>query len=355
LTVDQIQRRTPIARHPGDGQAYGAAAAFGTFGELLQGALPDSDLDFLVTMPIARWSTARFLLDPEASTVDVRPAHKTKSQRLAEAMLCRYGIAGGGVLLLDSELPEGKGLASSSADLVSTARAIAQAVGVDPHPTEIEALLRPIEPSDGVMYQGVVAFYHREVRLREHLGHLPPMTVVGIDEGGEVETVGFNRRPKAFSTGQKREYERLLAALSDAIRARDVATIGQVATRSALMNQRLCPKRTLDQMIDVCQEVGGAGVIAAHSGTALGVLLADDDPGHRDRLERASQACAALAGTVWIDRCLPGSGGPTATGRSGYLPNRRGVEAYRPWPGQRDRRSNGARSANGHRMEHGSP
>ncbi|MGN9909275.1 GHMP family kinase ATP-binding protein [Phytohabitans sp. LJ34] len=294
------------------GEAYGSAAAFGTFGELLQGALPDGD-DFLVTMPIARWSRARLLFDPRAHAVHVRPAHKSKARWLVEAMLRHHGARGGGVLLLDSDLPEGKGLASSSADLVATARAVGQAIGAAPAPAEIEALLRLIEPTDGVMYHGVVAFHHRQVRLRAELGHLPPMTVVGVDEGGEIDTLSFNKVPKVFSTQHRRTYQRLLAALTAAIRAEDVAAIGEVATRSAVMNQRLCPKRTLDRMLDICRQVGGLGVVAAHSGTALGILLADRQPGHDERLRRTRRMCAALTGTVWVDHSLPGPDG------TGYL------------------------------------
>jgi uncharacterized protein involved in propanediol utilization len=294
----------PAAAHRALDGARGTAVAFGTFGELLQGALPDG-ADFLVTMPIARWSTARFVFDPDAVVVRVRPADKSKSRRLAEMMLDRYGMTGGGELWLDSELPVGKGLASSSADLVATARAVGQAIGADPEPAEIEELIRPIEPSDGVMYPGVVVFRHREVCLSARLGHLPPLTVVGIDEGGEIETVGFNRRPKDFSVQDKRDYERLLAVLSAAVPAGDVASIGRVASRSARMNQRLCPKRRLEDMMAICRDVAGLGVVAAHSGTALGILLSDAAPGHQARVERTRLACSGLADTVWVDHGLP--------------------------------------------------
>ena len=313
----------PVSRGIGTGERSGTASAFGTFGELLQGALPDG-LDFLVTMPIARWSTASFHHDPGARDVTVRPQHKSKALALVRAMLTRSGRGGGGLLLLDGDLPEGKGLASSSADLVATARATGLALGGVPTPEAIEDLMRGIEPSDGVMYPGVVAFHHREVRLRARLGHLPPMVVVGVDEGGEVETVGFNRQPKHFTTASMRTYERLLATLTDAVAAGDVDLIGEVATRSALMNQRLCRKRFLDEMIEVCRAVGGLGVVAAHSGTALGVLLAADDPAYPDRLDRTRRACAALSDSVWVDRCLPGNGVP---GETGYQP-----EAAHPFP-----------------------
>ncbi|GAA2003226.1 kinase [Catenulispora subtropica] len=288
--------------------AYEAATAFGTFGELLQGALSDGT-DFLVTMPIARWSTARFRYDPHAPDVRVRPASRVKSKLLAEALLAGHGLPGGGLLHLHSDLPVGKGLASSSADLVATARAVARAVGVAADPATIEALIRPIEPSDGVMYPGSVAFHHRQVRLRARLGHLPPMTVVGVDEGGEIETVGFNRRPKDFSDHDKHVYEHLLDVLGTAIREGDAATVGQVATHSARMNQRLCPKRLLDDMIAVCRDVQGLGVVAAHSGTVLGVLLDAAAPDHAWQLERARKAAAELTGTAWVDHTLPGGDG----------------------------------------------
>jgi uncharacterized protein involved in propanediol utilization len=297
-------------------KAFGRATAFGTLGELLQGELPDGS-NFLVTLPIARWSTARFLFDPGAAAVQTRPADRSKSRRVAETMLDRYRIPGGGVLWLDGDLPVGKGLASSSGDLVATARAVGRALGLCPGPTEIEELLRPIEPTDGVMYPGVVAFYHREVRLRAWLGHLPPLTVVSIDEGGEVDTVGFNRRPKDYSAQDKLTYERLLTELSAAIRHGDVAAIGRVATHSALMNQRLCPKRALEHMLAVCQAVDALGVVTAHSGTALGLLLSDAAPDYENRLEKARLACSELSGTVWVDHCLPSSGVPPGLG---YLP-----------------------------------
>jgi L-threonine kinase len=133
--------------------------------------------------------------------------------------------------------------------------------------------------------------------------------------------VGFNRRPKDFSVRDLRAYESLLAVLSVAIAVGDVETIGRVATQSARMNQRLCPKRSLEDMIGICQDHGGLGVVAAHSGTALGILLANAAPGHHDRLHRTELACARLSETVWVDRCLPvAHGGPAAAVDLGYQP-----------------------------------
>lgn len=281
----------------------GAGRACGTFGELLQGALPEPASDFLVTLPITRWSAATFVPGPEPGVRCVS-AGKRKAWRLAEMMLSRYGMPGGGLLRIDSELPEGKGMASSSADLVATARAVAAAIGITVTPACIEDLLREIEPTDGVMYTGVVAFHHRQVQLRAWLGTLPPLTIVGLDEGGTVDTIAFNGLPKPFTARDKVEYRYLLDQLATAVATGDLVTVGRVATRSAVLNQKLRHKRTLRKLIRACRRIGGLGVVVAHSGTVIGILLADSDPRYAAKLDRASQVCAALSDVVWVEHLL---------------------------------------------------
>src|SRR5262245_55879554 len=120
-----VAERTLSAHRPAGpryGGATGVSTAFGTFGALLQGVLPEPEGDFLVTLPVAQWTIALFRYDPLADAVEVHPPHKDKARRLVEMMLESVGGCGGGLLTIESSLPEGKGMASSSADLVATAR-----------------------------------------------------------------------------------------------------------------------------------------------------------------------------------------------------------------------------------------
>lgn len=286
------------------GPGTGAGSSFGTFGELIQGALPPYGRDFLVTFPVARWSHARFRPEPGAA-LRVEPADRTKSATLAARMLASHGLPPGGLLTLRGTLPVGKGMASSSADLVASARAIADAYHLVCEPVEIEDLIRDIEPSDGVMYDGAVAFCHREVRLLAAFGPLPRLTVIGVDEGGVIDTVAFNKVPKAYTLDDMYEYEIMLADAYDAVKSGDAAALGELATRSARMNQRLVPKRLLDPALDLSRRFGALGVVAAHSGTALGVLLSDDDPAYDAKLKSLFAACSALGAAVQIDHSLP--------------------------------------------------
>lgn len=278
--------------------------AFGTFGELLQGALPDDGPEFLVTFPIEAWSTAVLCLCDAHDRLTVSPPHKTKALAVMRRVMATAGRAVGAHLELSSDLPEGKGMASSSADLVATARAVAAGLGLVQTPAHIEAALRNVEPSDGVMYPDVVAFYHREVRLRQRLGPLPPTVVIAHDRGGQVDTVSFNNRPHVFPPEDRIEYARLLTRLVDAVRAGDLPEVGRVATRSAELALRGDPTLRLRTLREACRRVDGLGLVLAHSGTLLGVMLPADEA----ELEAKTEAVRALVdGPVSMHRSLSAS------------------------------------------------
>ncbi|MER8656220.1 hypothetical protein [Mesorhizobium sp. M0847] len=255
---------------------YGEALCCGTFGELLQGQLPTGSLPgdphFLVTMPIAVFARAHFMPIEGTRSVTVYPPHKLKAKRLAENLVIALGVSGGS-LLLQSELPEGKGLASSSADLVAAARSIACCFKRRVRTSLIEKLMAEIEPSDGVMYPGVVAYQQRACSLLSFLGQMPPLAIVGIDERGTIETVDYDQRRGEIPTSRRAEYHQLLDRARIAIPRGDTATIGRIAMASALLHQERAPKEHLNPTLKASEAVDALGVIVAHSGTMIGILL----------------------------------------------------------------------------------
>lgn len=265
----------------GEGGRVGVGSCPGTFGELLQGALPWQEREFLVTLPISRYSIATFMAVSRSREIYVYPSRKEKSRRLAEKLMRVFGLDSGGFLSIHSELPMGKGCASSSADLVATALAIQNAFGVSISRASLARVMSSIEPSDGVMYPGITSFYHREGMLRKSLGYLPPLTIVGLDEGGQVDTVEFNARPRPFSRSRRAEYEGLLLGMERAVTHKDLRSLGEISTHSAILNQEVLPKAHLDLLLDTGRRHGALGVVAAHSGTHLGLLYPDAP----DRLE----------------------------------------------------------------------
>jgi uncharacterized protein involved in propanediol utilization len=260
----------------------GEGVANGTLGELVQGQTVAGE-DFLVTFPVAFWSRARAVIND--SGIVIGPRNKSKARRMASLVLQRLGLASAGAVLeIQCGVPEGKGCASSTADVVAAARAVCDATQLSLEPGEIAELAVEIEPSDGVMWDGVVAFNHRAGRLLRHLGKLPPLHIVGVDLGGHIDTVQFNRRPKDYSPQERRMCQEALEQVAAAIDRSDVQLLGEACTRSARIHQRVLPKPELPQLIDIVEQTGGAGVSIAHSGTVCGLLY---DPARADGAERA--------------------------------------------------------------------
>lgn len=187
---------------------------------------------------------------------------------------------------------------------MATVRAVGSAHGRAFTPAETEDFLRGIEPADGVMYDEIVAFHHREVRLGRRLGVLPPLTVVAHDEGGQVDTVAHNRGARAIDAADREEYARLLDRLTDAVARGDLAEVGAVATRSAEMNAHRRRRAGFAELHALCREVDGLGLVLAHSGTMLGVLLEANDPALAGKTEHIRAGCAALGGEVSVHRSL---------------------------------------------------
>lgn len=281
----------------------GIGVANGTFGELLQGALQGDNNHFLVTLPIQKFSRAVFTPNGATKRITVTPSNKSKSRALIQKLVEHYGLSIGGHLLIESELAEGKGLASSSADLVATARALESMMGCV-IPTElILAILRTIEPSDGVMYPEFVTFFHRKVELGRRLGFPSRLKVLAIDEGGQIDTIEYNRRHHPFTEEECAEYAELLQTIEIAIHCNNLGLLGRVTTRSAILNQKRNPKRHLDQMLKLCKATNALGVVVTHSGPCIGLLF-PHAPEHTKQIERAKTLLAKLANQVFVVESL---------------------------------------------------
>ena len=104
----------------------GIGRCLGTFGELLQGALPIESREFLVTLPITEGSIAEFTAVPRSTGARFSSV-QGEVTAIGGGVDATLQLEAGGELHIESELHEGKGCASSSADMVATARAIQSA------------------------------------------------------------------------------------------------------------------------------------------------------------------------------------------------------------------------------------
>lgn len=283
----------------------GAARVPGTCGELVQGQLAGG-VDFLITLPVDLWSEVRVRLDGDSARIRVTPTHKVKTKVAVRRALDALNLPGAGAWVdVTSSLPEGKGMASSTADVVAACRATARAAGRTLGAGAISRIARGIEPSDGLMYPGVVAYNHRRCELIERLGPPPPFRILIADLGGAVDTLAFNRRPKNYTPGEMSIITQAYKWAGAGVRRGDRTLIGRAATLSALVNQRLLPKPHLGELIDIARANGAYGVSVAHSGTVAGLLFNPDAEADAARAAEAIRRRlgpeAALLTTATVD------------------------------------------------------
>ena len=266
----------------------GAATARvpGSCGELAQGMLDDGY--FLVSCPIDMFSTATVALSHGSGRVDA-PADAPKSRQAVSLTLAHLGRHDVDAhLRLSGPLPRGKGMASSTADVAATIAATADALGAEMPPSEVARIALRIEPSDSVMLPGIAKLDHKRGSVAKTLGSAPPMRVVVLDFGGDVDTLAFNgvNRDGILRRLQP-EFGDALALIERGIRTGSAADIGMGATRSAIANQQLLYKPQLDAVLRLADDVGAVGVNAAHSGTVLGMLFEDDNALTENAVSRA--------------------------------------------------------------------
>jgi L-threonine kinase len=242
-------------------------------GELVQGQLASGE-DFLITNPVACFSSIRVVLLPGHGEITVFPHDRVKVKRAAEATLKFFQINHLSVFVfVASSIPLGKGMASSTADIVATIEAIIAALEKPVDPGHTSQIAISIEPSDGLMYRGTVLYNHRRGQLIEALTPAPAIRQLVIDTGGQIDTIEFNKRSKNYTREELAQQAQALCLVKDGLRYGDMQRLGQGATLSTLINQRVLPKPGLESILQVAKHCGAYGIACAHSGTILSLLF----------------------------------------------------------------------------------
>ncbi|WP_338749043.1 hypothetical protein [Bacillus sp. FJAT-52991] len=252
----------------------GVGSCFGTFGELAQGEVVGQP--FLFTFPSPFYSQVRFIPTKVGSLIG-----KTKGKKLAliavERTLQLLGQSQSGYLSIESSIPVGKGMASSSADIIATIRAVAASFAVKLSAKEEAIIAASIEPTDGVMYEGITAVNQQTGQLLYEFPDAPELSYIGFDSGGTVNTRAFHRDKKHYNEAEKQTLEHIFCQMRSGLTTGNIEQIFQAATASAQVNERFLPKPHFSLFLDLAIHLQ-AGVIIGHSGTVIGLLLDRQDP-----------------------------------------------------------------------------
>ena len=263
------------------------AKAPASCGELVEGVLDGTP--FLVTAPISMYAVAT--VSDQFTGVHGLGEKAQEALRRTLAYIGKDSLPFG--IRLDSGIPQGKGMASSSADIAAVSYAAARALGRELTGREIMDIAIAIEPSDGIAFAGLSHVSHTTGELFGQYSNVPLLAVSIFDVGGTVDTIAYYQS-KGNRGSQDAAYRQMLTTVGQAFRTegdRQEMLLGQAATASARLNQEHLEKPQLDAFIQSSQKKGALGVLVAHSGTVVGALWASE-LGASD-VERRTQELAA--------------------------------------------------------------
>ena len=224
----------------------------GSCGEFVQGMINDEPI--LITCPVNLFTTV-LVSDKFSGHFGLGWKSKLMLERTLKYFECRefkFGIK------LETELPQGKGMASSSADLAAICKAVSLALNFDITAQEIAKLAAAIEPTDGIFYDGIVLMNPVTGKLLKTFQDMPKYKIAVFDFGSEVNTLEFERRSNLY-------LKTLPSHLSM-----------DLVTSSALANQNILHKNGLEKIIETAKNFGALGVNAAHTGTVIGIIFDED-------------------------------------------------------------------------------
>jgi len=245
----------------------------GTCGEWIQGIR--GGVPFLVSAPVNRYAEVEVARLPRKWQI---PTKKSKVGKALEIITEYTKIDFGGQVRFVQELPEGKGMASSTADIVAFIGAVFALVGIKPEPLLLAKLALRIEPSDSVMFPLLTEMDHLQGRVIRALGKSVPAKFLTLDMGGEVNTQDFNSRQglRAHYLKNELEIEKAYKLFYEGINQGDLEKMAAGSTISARCNLDINPKPIFDSLLKWTKHQGGLGVLTAHSGTLIAGIFPND-------------------------------------------------------------------------------
>lgn len=275
-------------------------------GEVMQGVFysRDGTLEHgLVTLPCMLVGSRAHFRPARSGPLIVEPAARPLARRAARITLDTFGRAEwGGSLRLESDVPVRWGCGSSTADVLATVRAVADAFDTTLRPEWIARLSVASETaSDSLMFgphHAVLFAQRRGSVLLDLGGPLPTVCVLGFNTEGDHGVETLTLPPCEYSAWEVEAFQPMLGLLCRAVEQQDPELLGRVATASTTIAQRHRPKRYMPQVLALAKEVCALGVQVAHSGTVIGLLF-EPGPGSSDRI-----ACARVGlGRLGLQSC----------------------------------------------------
>jgi len=262
----------------------------GSMGELVQGLREGREV--LISLPIDRYSEMELIWGEEER--ERKKNTLWKSEKALQIALREWGVEHLAEQITFRRLrkiPEGKGLASSTADIAALLGALARLLGKPVREEEIARIALQVEPTDGVFFPELSIFDHLEGRIKLSLPLPRYLGVVVVELPGERETLAVNREKLRENwLRHRREVEEAFRLVERGLEEGDLSLIGRGATLSGQIMQEVEKEDLWEKVVSLSREMGASGVNRAHTGKAFGILFDRRVYTPREMLSRVREA-----------------------------------------------------------------
>ena len=175
-----------------------------------------------------------------------------------------------------SNIPKGKGLSSSSADILGVLCCLNQYFC---YPFDTKSLYRiaaSIEPTDPLLSPGITVFNQKKGTILSEFNDFPyAIMYFDCSPEKEIDTLVATRN-RIIDEDYIAISTRILLDLQLAVCDRDYSAFFRSITESAKLNQRFLPQTGFNELLDYAKTFN-TGVFVAHTGTIMGFVVKPED------------------------------------------------------------------------------
>lgn len=236
-----------------------------SFGEIIQGRIDHKDI--LCSCPINLFTEVKTFESKEPKS----KYNHVKSAKFLSNLLTEWGYEDyirNFDIEIQSNIPEGKGFASSTADLCGVYYSLLKLFNRKYEEDELIRHCINIEPTDSIIFKDMTIFDYKEGKYKRKIGSYCEFNILVFEGSRIVDTVEFNKKPLPPLSN----IEDLAGKLIKGVEDNDVKTIAYCATESIIRNEGRLSYSIIPLLLKLKDEIGGYGIIGAHSGDALGII-----------------------------------------------------------------------------------
>lgn len=240
----------------------------GSFGEVLQGRINSKDL--LLSCPVNVYTRVKVFESNNAE----KKFNNQKSVAFLKNVLKLWDYEAhykNFDIEINSQIPYGKGLASSTADLCGVYYCLLKLFNKEFNEEELVEQCIKIEPTDSIIFKKMTLFDYKKGLYKKTMGDYVNYNILAFEGNKVVDTVEFNNR----NLPSLSDVDDLLPILEEAIKEKNLEKLAYVSTESIVRNQKRLQYEFLQEVINIKNKTAGLGIIGAHSGSVLGIIYED--------------------------------------------------------------------------------